>query len=196
MCGLFPVAARLQYHARGLAVLAMLSLLKAHSDLSTAVWRRSSTNRGSPRPATAALGRNRGVEQGYGRGLHCLGRSPAILVHSRGDGGAVVKEEELPAHLLGGGGAGFSSKIGEQGPEPGAIFFGNNCARIAGLRLRGGADEPAATKCRPCQQIFNFAKHGEESLSRRLVGGQNARDAGLPPAEGGFVVGADDVARA
>src|SRR5260370_7618037 len=125
MCGLFPVAARLQYHARGLAVLAMLSLLKAHSDLSTAVWRRSSTNRGSPRPATAALGRNRGVEQGYGRGLHCLGHSPAIPVNSRGDGSSVVKEAQLPSHLLGAWGAACSTTILYHAPDPITQFFNN-----------------------------------------------------------------------
>src|SRR5712691_1458787 len=67
----------------------------------------------SRRSSATARWRDRGVKQRYDGGPQCLGRGIAVLVHSCGDGGAVVKQEQLSTNLLGVFGAGCPCKIGE-----------------------------------------------------------------------------------
>src|SRR6202521_1467887 len=131
---------------------------------------------GSRFQSTAALRGDRGVKQRYDRGADRLSRGSAILVHSCGDCGAVVKQEQLSTNLLRVGCTGCLSKVGKQGPKPGTVLLGDDFARIAGPRLRGGADESASAKRRACQQTFNLGEHGEEALSWRRMRGQNVGD--------------------
>ena len=104
-----------------------------------------------------------GVKQRYDRGADGVRRGGAILVHSCGDGGAVVKHCQLSTKLLGLACADRLGKIGKEGPEPGAILLGNNFGGIAGSCLRGGADKPAPTELRPAQQLLDLGEHGEEA---------------------------------
>ena len=63
-----------------------------------------------------------GVKQRYDRGADGVRRGGAILVHSCGDSGAVVKHCQLSTKLLGLACADRLGKIGKEGPEPGAIL--------------------------------------------------------------------------
>src|ERR1700686_5910782 len=95
-------------------------------------------------------------------------RAMAILVHSRGDGGAVIKQRELSADRPGIVCAGGLGEFDKEGSEPGPIPVSNDFACIAGSRPRTRTDEPASAKFRSFQPGLELGKNAKKALSRRV----------------------------
>src|SRR6202022_853277 len=133
----------------------------------------------SPRRLSPRRG-DRGCKQSHDRGTPRGRRPAAILIHTPGDGRAVVKEGQLSTHASGVDCASFPCQIGKEGLQPATVLVGDDFTRVAAVCLRGRADEPASAKLRTQQRLLNFGEHSDEALSRRVMSRQNLRDALLP----------------
>src|ERR1700736_2180018 len=92
---------------------------------STAAWVRFCTNR-TRLSSLAALRWDLRVEQCFDCGPDRVSRGAAILVHTSGDRGPVVQQEQLPSELLWGACAGCLGKVGEEGPQESPVLLAHD----------------------------------------------------------------------
>ena len=116
---------------------------------------------------TAGLGQS-GVNERTGHSAGCV-CSARIVVHPRGDGGAIVEQHELSPEFFRVTRPGVPGEVDEQRPQPGTVGFRYFLRAGALRRLGAGPRERAPAKPGLAEHETLYIEYPEQPLPRRRV---------------------------